>query len=458
MLNYFKSFFSKDRTAYIMLTLFSTLLFVYPIPHTISIRYIIIIVLFLLSIFYYKKYSDISYNFKKTYIFIPTIMFISLIIWSAFVALFSNYSIEALNQIRSQLIMPLLIGFIAYVIASSNHKLFTPEKILTIIFFTIFIHVAYSNLESLKHFLDHKTLLRRSPAMIGLDRLNFATSFLLAILTVEIFFRVNKLKTYLPFDNFSTYMIAIFVFFGFSVVQAKRLGITSVLFLLISFTLLMIFEHRKKFTLSKTKIILLLLLIGSIFSFTIYNSFKNDKRWLTLIDTFPIAMATEKYDAWRGLEKAELLPSLPNGQKVNGSNYMRIAWITKSMKLIAENPFGYGFSKRAFRNVLEDKYPGEKIRVIQAHSGLADLGLGSGIIGILLWFSCIGYIMFISVKVFYKKKNYFALLSLFISTGFCFRMFVDSIFRDQNLQTLVIVLVSSLIFMQRNSKEIKLEK
>lgn len=447
-----KSFFSEDRLAYVIVLLFATLLFIYPIPHTISIRYIILALLLIASICFKVNYPSNDLPFKQSYLFIPLILFISLILWSTFVAFFSNYSHEALNQIKSQLIMPVIVGFITYVIASHNHKFFTKKRILTIIFFSIFIHVAYSNLEALKHYLDYKTLLRRSPAMIGLDRLNFVTSFLLGILATEIFSRINKYKHYLPFDNLMIFFITIFVYYGFIVIQAKRLGITSILFLFGSVTILTSLENKEKFKINKKIFVLLLLFAIITIGGTLKTTLKSDSRWNTLIETFPIATNTEKYTAWRGEEKASLLPKLPNGEVVSGSNYMRIAWITESIKLIIDNPFGYGFSKASFQNILEDKYPNEKIRVVQAHSGMADLGLGSGIIGILLWITAIGYIIFVSIKNFYLHKSYFALLSFFISTGFNSRMFVDSIFRDQSLQEFIVLIVLSMVFIQQEIK------
>lgn len=451
-MNILKSFLTENKLAYIITILFASLLFIYPIPHTISIRYIIIMLLFLLSIYFKLHYTSNDLSFKKTYLFIPSILFVTLILWSIFVALFSHYSHEALNQIRSQLVMPILIGFITYVMASHEHKLFTKKRILTIVFFAIFIHVAYSNLESIKYFLEHKKILTRSPAMIGLDRLNFVTSFLLAILATEVFSRINKYKHYLPFDNLMIFFITIFVYYGFLVIQAKRLGITSILFLFGSITILTILENKEKFKINKKMFFLLFIFVIMIIGGSLRTTLKNDKRWNTLIETFPIAINTEKYSAWRGEEIPELLPKLSNGEAVSGSNYMRVAWITKSIKLIIENPFGYGYSKIAFRNILREKYPNEEIKVLQAHSGMADLGLSSGVVGMLLWIATVGYIIIVSVKNFYMHKSYFALLSFFICTGFSSRMFVDSIFRDQNLQQLIVILVLSLVFMQQEIK------
>ncbi len=442
---------TNQKLSYAILTLFGLLFFIYPIPHTIAIRYIVIILMFILTIFYAKNINLKYQTFKESPIYIPTLLYTALILWSIFVAIFSKYTLEAMGQIKSQLIMPMLVGFVAFVIANdTTNKYFSKQRILMLIFFSIFIHVAYSGLESIKYFLHHGKLLTRSPAMIGLDNLNFVTAFLLAILTVEVYFRIIDKKYYLPFDNFYFSLITIFIFFDFIVIQAKRLGVTSVAFLIGSLIILLIIRNRKRLN---KKIVLIIITFTLITGGFIYKSFKNDPRWQTLIKTIPIAMNTEKYSAWRGKEIPELLPNLPNGKKVSGSNYMRIAWITKSIKLIIENPFGYGFSKLAFKNIIKAKYPNEKIRVTQAHSGFADLGLGSGIIGLMLWYGLIGYVIYISLKNYIEYENYFSLLSLFISTGFSFRMFIDSIFRDQELQQFLAMLILFLIFSQEEIKK-----
>jgi hypothetical protein len=430
----------KNTLEYSILAIFTLLLIVYPIPHTIAMRYLLIFSLIILSVLLWRK-EKIEYNFINSSVFIPFIFFILLILWSIFVALFSTYTVEALNQIKSQLIIPLIIGILMYIISSSNHYLFKPKNILTIIFIAIFIFILYSNTESLIYFLENGNILRRSPAGIGLDNLNFISAFLLAIVTVEIFYRIYNYKYYLPFNNFIFTAISVFIFFGFIVVQAKRLGVTSVVFLFISFLVLFFIENRHKANISIKKIFSIILVILILISSMVFYSVSKDKRWDSLLNTFEIAVNTEKHTAWKHENIPELLPLKDDGEAVDGSNYLRIAWISKSIQYIYENPLGYGFSKQAFQNISNNKYPGESIRTVQAHSGMMDLGLGSGVVGILIWIIIVAYIILTSIIRFYKNKNYFSLLTILICTGYSFRMLVDSSFRDQNLQMFVILIV-----------------
>ena len=99
--------------------------------------------------------------------------------------------------------------------------------------------------------------------------------------------------------------------------------------------------------------------------------------------------------------------------------------------LITENPFGIGYGRNAFGHGLKAKY-GEGGG--HSHSGIIDLGIGTGFIGMGLWVVFLASLMYYGFRSFKKDESYFGMILLFIVSGFFFRMIVDSVIRDHMLE------------------------
>lgn len=146
-------------------------------------------------------------------------------------------------------------------------------------------------------------------------------------------------------------------------------------------------------------------------------------------ETVPIALDTTNNKAWLDSKKYEY-PKLSNGETVSSSNYERPAWVKEGLILISENPLGVGYGRNAF---------GHGSRQIRrsgghSHSGIIDLGIGTGIPGMALWVLFLGALVYYGFSSFKNTVVILARRLFFIASGFCFRMIVDSVIRDHMLE------------------------
>lgn len=118
--------------------------------------------------------------------------------------------------------------------------------------------------------------------------------------------------------------------------------------------------------------------VGSIF---VVNSIQKNDSWRTLIADAKVARDTQTYTQWK-YSGDQGYPNNELGTMVSVTNYERLAWGKIGLKLIAQNPLGYGLVERSFGYLAKINWPDSKLH--QSHSGWIDLGLGIGIPGLLL--------------------------------------------------------------------------
>lgn len=170
------------------------------------------------------------------------------------------------------------------------------------------------------------------------------------------------------------YILAIFLTIFCFIHEGTRNGIIYVIFL-VSIYVYKKITFLKNFYKSIFLVIMLSISIGGYFyTDTNLKNFLYDSR---------VALQIQNYQNWKNADLYGL-PNNQNGQQVNGSTYERISWSLVGLKLLAENPFGYGLIERSFGAIAKAKWPDSKLT--QSHSGWIDLGLGLGIPGLALIF------------------------------------------------------------------------
>ena len=131
------------------------------------------------------------------------------------------------------------------------------------------------------------------------------------------------------------------------------------------------------------KLILTALLFIAI-SYVGYLGFKDDARWNTFIPDAKVAVQVDQYDHWKYCGAAPHgYPVNELGKTVTQSNYERIAWAVVALRLIRDNPLGYGVMDLSFAYLGKLQWP-EAECLHQSHSAWLDFALGYGIPGVLL--------------------------------------------------------------------------
>lgn len=109
--------------------------------------------------------------------------------------------------------------------------------------------------------------------------------------------------------------------------------------------------------------------------------------WLTLWSNIKVGVDIDRVENWKNVEIYSL-PINELGVHVDGSTYERTAWAMAGLRLISENPQGYGLIHHSFGALAIKKWtdfskPDGKTRGA-THSGWIDFTLGLGIPGLLL--------------------------------------------------------------------------
>ncbi len=417
--------------------LVALLFFIWPIPHTISIRQIVIFLLLpIMGYLAYNSYRSGSTAESLRALKAPVILLAAITLWMLIVAFFvsenTGWSLDEIRGVWGFALLAFLLGVLASFSFDTTGK-FSRKTILIVLFMTLLAHVLYIDLSYVYKLLTGEEISWRM-RMAGFtysDKATYLSNTLFAVLCSEAFFRLKYKTRLLPVST--PVFILVFLATVFSqYIEAYRFGAISMIVILTVTVLLYISETR---ILSKKTAVLGLLFFAFIFS-TGFVSLKNDTRWETMLETITIALDTENNRAWLDSGKYPY-PTLQDGRQVKESNYERVAWFKEGLLLVGDNPLGVGFGRDAFEVGLKKKYNEGRGH---SHSGFIDMAIGTGVPGVLLWASFLGSLLFIGFKAQKKGRNFAALLMLLLIVKFGFRMMVDSIIRDHMLQQFMFVI------------------
>jgi hypothetical protein len=129
--------------------------------------------------------------------------------------------------------------------------------------------------------------------------------------------------------------------------------------------------------------LLILVLMVVISAPLISKHIEQNPSWRTLWADSKVAVRVDEIDQWKYFG-AKDFPLNEYGVVVSRTNYERVAWGIVGLRLIGENPLGYGLVYRSFADLTKLKWPESMLD--QSHSGWIDLTLGIGLPGTGLLF------------------------------------------------------------------------
>ena len=415
------------------LTLLGLLFFVWPVPRTISLRDLLLVLILLVSAYLAWRQGGSRGNPRA--LLTPAILFVTLTTWMYFVALFispeSAWSIDELSSQWIRALVALVAGAVVAMAVRSDSGF--KQKILLVIFAALLLHVLIVDILALKQWsqelMAHQEFGRISGLAGGPDKSNYLTNLFMCFLLAELLYRLLSKKRALPFGNVflgSAVGIALFSMFA----ERMRNGVAVFALMLLIAGLLWLLAQKSR--LRKTGLVagaaaLAVITLGGL---GLAVAIKGGSDLKKLIETAPVAWDTEHHQGWLD-EKKYGLPALPSGETVDPSAYMRIAWLKQGLLIIGEHPLGIGFGRNAFGHGLKAKY-GQGGG--HSHSGLLDFAIGTGVPGTLLWLGFFVSLMRLAWKRFRATQSYAAILLMLLLLDFGARMFLDSVIRDHMLQ------------------------
>lgn len=405
------------------------LFFIWPIPHTIAARNLLMLLsLALLGYLTYQAKPAWPYYLSR--LKVPLLLCAAFTAWLVIGALFvSSETAWALGEIKGQwgkALLALAIGVLAAQLATRGAA---GNALLILIFSALAIHVLYVDYAGLKGWWETGALAKRLPGLTeGPDKSNLLTNMFIALLLAEACYRATRRQRLLPLNGLALVAFAAAAALS-SYIEAVRNGMITLMILILAATAIGIHANRGRIRLR-------MLLPGMLAIVVIIGVFaqayvQSDERWKSFAETLPIALDTETHKAWLDESKYPL-PTLPEGRPFDASAYLRIAFLKEGALLVRDYPLGVGYGRNAFAHGLRIKYGEEGVG--HSHSGLMDLAIGGGVPGVLLWLGLMASLAGIAYRRFARQPNYFALLLLLLLIDFNVRMLLDSINRDHALE------------------------
>jgi len=421
------------KLAILGVVLLGLLFFVFPIPRTISLRDLLL--LLALLTFGYVAWRNERRHENLRALIVPATLLALFTAWMYGVALFvSPETAWSLDEIGSQWLRALaaLAAGVAVAVAVKKDS-GLERKALLVIFAALLLHVLIVDILAVKQWSQDLMAQREFGRISGLaggpDKSNYLTNLLLCFLLAESLYRLLRKKRMLPFGNVllgSAVGVALFSMFA----ERMRNGVAVFALMLLIAGLLWLLAQKSR--LRKTGFVagaaaLAVITLGGL---GLAVAIKGGSGLKKLIETVPIAWDTEHHRGWLD-EKKYGLPLLSTGETVDPSAYQRIAWLKQGLLIIGEHPLGIGFGRNAFGHGLKAKY-GEGGG--HSHSGLLDLAIGTGVPGTLLWLGFFVSLMRLAWKRARATHSHAAILLMLLLLDFGARMFLDSVIRDHMLQ------------------------
>ncbi len=438
------------------LVLLGILFFVFPLPGTISLRDLLLVLV--IGVFGYLAWRRGWPGGELRELLVPAVLLATLTAWMVFVALFvSPETAWSLDEITSQWLrglLALLAGALVSLSFRSNAAAIRWSLATLVV--ALLVHVIYVDLEGVYLWASGQSFERLSGLAGGPDKSNYMTNMLFCFCFAELVYRSVHRRKAPPLGNIllTGTLVAAFI----SVfLERMRNGIIVLALVMLAAGLLYLFGQRtriRKTTLAAGVAALFIVSLGGLgVAATIKpvaTSFKD------LLTSVSIAWDTKHYTAWR--DDKQSAPKLPDGKTIDTSVYQRLAWFKEGLLLVGDHPLGLGFGRNAFGHGLKAKY-GQGAG--HSHSGLLDMTIGLGIPGALLWsgfFASLATVAWRRCRAGDKgarvgavaepgMRNYAAVLLFLLVLDYGLRMVLDSVVRDHMLQQFMLLAALAAVMM-----------
>jgi hypothetical protein len=139
----------------------------------------------------------------------------------------------------------------------------------------------------------------------------------------------------------------------------------------------------------------LLLILAIVIGILGSRHLQANRSWNTFMADTKVAEQMEKIDLWK-FAGQKGYPKNALGDTVSITNYERMTWAQAALKMIKEQPLGYGLVWKSFGVMAKERWPDSVLT--QSHSAWLDLTLGIGIPGV-------GLILLASFMAMYRLNK-----------------------------------------------------
>ncbi len=400
------------------------LMLIWPVMHTIAFRNILLLTGSIIGLGYLIRERSSLYQKPA----LPLLFILLFFVWLiTHYFLFSHNLQLELEQIKGLWLRVLLACFLGIGTGLFARQYRRAQLVIwagMLSFFVIiygdYIWVSFTiNDWSLPYRFDLGILGHKIPAVFyGLVSLALACGVISYQLT-----QVTRIKSHVLIFSMAS---IVFTFLAFVITGTKNgvaLGLILIFSVFVSF-LLRANKSFKSISIASTFIILICLMS--------YLHLKLNPEWNSFFPSVVAGIQINKYPNWRD-EQTYGLPVLADGTVVGVSAYMRTAWTVAGLKLLVENPLGYGLYNKSFRYLADENLnlPPQS-DIIGTHCGWLDFSLGLGIPGLLLTWTAIALAIFYS----FKQKSLWSYTTRWTLAGVFIIWIFSEIFNNHFIETL----------------------
>jgi hypothetical protein len=383
----------------------AAVVFVFPIPHTIALRNLLLLVGIAALLWTGRKSLPGADPWLK-----PVAWWLSgLTAWIAFHSIsIAPEPTVALDQFRANWVVPLLLGAISTWAARQLPKEIAARSVVM----ALAAHMVWLLGWQIAGWLATGARPFNVTPFGSYDYQGTLNSFLLALLLADRL--VSTIDRYSPLALTPRLAWALLLLSLVSDLALRSRNSTIVSLALIvaaSLVMLNVRSRNWRSAVAATGMMALLAL----------GAYSLDSRWQNLRESAAVGWSSDS-TYWMTLDPTTR-PGTTSGAVLEESAYTRAAWARQSLNFIAEHPLGIGFGHDAFGRAVAMKYqhPG----LGSSHNGWLDFALGTGLVGLGLLLSTAVVTMRAGWREFRGRNNGQALLLAFFVGGYTLRCLLD---------------------------------
>ena len=404
--------------------------------HSVGLRNTLLATLLVACILLYRRHVD--GRLLSASLDLLAKLYLLLSVWLLATVLFADDPLDSLSEFRRDWAMgfvALMIGVLMARLASINCLPgLNRITLLASIGLGLVLPVLIQAGQSLIVFVQQHALVPWEASLFGRTSLSLGHNLLYGLLLADALGRASGRKRLLPLPK-AALQAAFVLSFVCTYLLSTRNGTLGVLVITLFAALIYWHQHRQRINKWRLAALacVMLLAMGAYAKL----SLDAEPRWHAFGESARLALDTQRHRAW--LKDSIPLPHMSNGQPVDHSAYMRLAWFKEGALAIVDYPLGVGFGRNAYGHALQRKY-GEGRGRSHSHSGLVDFTLSAGIPGLVLWLAFSASVWRLGWRAYIEKRDAVGLALIMLIAGTLLRMIVDSNLRDHGLEQYLFLL------------------
>ena len=413
--------------------------FIYPIPHTIALRNLLLALGLVVSLWLIAKNRPpldtwLALRRFRAVGWILALLTLWLIVQSA---LISPYP-EALDLLRGDWLVVLSVAGVGLcAVLAMRHD--CGHRLLSAMTLALCAHILWLLAFQIDVWLETGNYPLGFTPFAHKDYQSMLATTLVSLLLASLVARAAMRRIFFGLSWRVTTVMLLLTCIATATLQSRNAIIIVVLMLLLAVGLYATGE-RKRSTRRTLTIAVVLLLFSAL---VVGLSLRSDNRWKEFGEAASVAFDTTHNLAWLDESKYPR-PRMANGEPVDHSAYARLAWAKVGLEQVLVYPLGLGYGHKAFGWAVNRSYNAHTGHE-SSHSGLLDFTLANGIPGISLWLALSSVLLTLGWRAFRTHSSPAGLMLLFTVVAYFLRCLFDGHLSGFRLETYALIAAALLM-------------